>query len=173
MPPDHDASLTFDIKPAPSPAQGKQTWLASFSGNGHTALFTIEIDPSNRVETHGIPMHFGKGRIVANNNSDDRSLLPSLAFALGGSIPRSISKQRVLPFDYVHFGDNLSAITGGGFQFKPAGDWTAMKLFFDGTTEDDHGTVYFSIAPRTGLAQFSMSNSDYGDIVLKHLATVL
>jgi len=171
--PDHDVSITFQIKPDSGPSSTTQAWLATYSAEGHTVRFIIEIDNSNRTETHGIPMQFGKGRLIAVEGSDDRSILPALAFALGGVLPMNTTKERMLVFDYVHFGDRMSPIPGGGFQFKPPGDWTAMKLFFDGATEDDQATVYFSLNAEHGEAQFSMSNSDYGDPVLRHLATVL
>jgi len=173
IPPHHDASITFQIVPATASSANSAACLASYSGGGHTARVTIEIDPSDRTETHGIVMSFGKGRLIADNTSDDTAVIPALAFALGGAIPKEVRKQPLLPFDYVNFGSQMSTVDGGGFQFKPAGDWTAMKLFFDGETEDDQATVYFSLNLKDGLAQFSMSNSDYGDPILRHLATVL
>lgn len=173
IPPDHDASLTLQVTSKATSQTGGQNWEASYSQGGHTARFIIEFDRSDRTEDHGIPMKFGKGRILSRQDSDNASLLPALGTALGGTVPTNITKQPELPFDYVHFGDNMSPIAGGGFAFNPSGDWTAMKLFFDGMTEDDSATVYFSLNPVAKEAQFSMSNSEYGDPILRHLATVL
>lgn len=173
IPPDHSDIVTFQIQPSQVIPPGTQRWTASYSSGGHTARFGIDIDASDRTEVHMVPMEFGKGRLVAIDGSDNSSLMEALAFALDGKVPADPSRLRILPFDYVHFGDNMSPIPGGGYQFKPSGDWTAMKIFFDGVTEDDSATVYFSLNTVTGEGRFSMSNSDYGDPVLRHFASIL
>jgi phosphate starvation-inducible protein PhoH and related proteins len=76
-----------------------------------------------------------------------------------------------LDFTCVIIGENQSLSSGGGFADNPSGDWTAMKIFLP--TGDDNAEVFLNFNAKTGKAQFSQKDPDYGDPVLAKLATVL
>ena len=66
---------------------------------------------------------------------------------------------------------DLSQAPGGGFNTNPPGGWTAMKIFIgEGEQESE---VFVNLNPAIGKGQFSIKDADYGDKVLKQLATVL
>jgi hypothetical protein len=65
----------------------------------------------------------------------------------------------------------MSRLPQGGFAENPRGDWTAMKLFL-GKGEDE-AEIFFNINAVAGQGEFSIKDEDYGDAVLKELASVL
>jgi len=117
-------------------------------------------------------MGTGEGRFLAEPGSDATALLADLQKALGAkAIPSKIQRVKVLPFTFVNLGDNLSQAPGGGFNANPHGDWTAIKIFIgEGEQEAE---VFVNFNPAIGKGQFSIKDADYGDIVLKQLATIL
>jgi hypothetical protein len=76
-----------------------------------------------------------------------------------------------LAFTYVNLGDNLSQAPGGGFNARPPGDWTAIKIFIGEGEQEAEVFINFNTA--IGKGQFSIKDPDYGDLVLKQLAKVL
>jgi hypothetical protein len=76
-----------------------------------------------------------------------------------------------LPFTFVNIGDNLSQAVGGGFNLAPPGNWTAIKIFL-GEGEQE-GQVFLNINPVIRKGQFSIKDTDYGDLPLAQLAKVL
>jgi hypothetical protein len=87
------------------------------------------------------------------------------------AVPANIRRVKELPFTYVNLGDNLSQAPGGGFNASPLGDWTTIKIFIgEGEQEDE---VFVNFNPTIGEGQFSIKDPDYGDLVVKQLATVL
>jgi len=86
-------------------------------------------------------------------------------------VPAHAQRASRLPFTYVILGENNSQASGGGFSEKPAGNWTAMKIFIgDG---EDESEVFLNFNSVSRKAQFSEKDVDYGDTVVAKLATVL
>lgn len=167
-------SVGFDIKRL----KGQNVSLrfeATYESRGKLAKFTIEFGPTRTVESKDpkdFPMGTGEGRFVAEPGSDAAVLLADLQKALEAkAIPAKIQRVQALPFTFVNLGDNLSQAPGGGFNANPSGGWTAIKIFI-GEGEQE-GEVFVNLNPSIGKGQFSIKDSDYGDIVLKQLATVL
>jgi hypothetical protein len=167
-------SVGFDISPLPS-KDGSRRWLATYCDKDKTAKFTIEIDrsaPTGSEAGRSIKISSGSGAILAVADSDASTMLVALAKALEAKhVPAHVHRASRLPFTYVILGENNSQASGGGFSGKPAGNWTAMKIFIgDG---EDEGEVFLNFNPVSGKAQFSEKDIDYGDTVLAKLATVL
>jgi hypothetical protein len=167
-------SVGFDIKPLKD-QNGAVTFGATYDSRGRLAKFAIEFGSTRTVETKDpkdFPIGTGAGRFVAEPGSDAAILLAGLQKALGAkTIPAKIHRVQELPFTVVNLGDNLSQARGGGFNTNPPGGWTAIKIFI-GEGEQE-GEVFVNLNPAIGKGQFSIKDSDYGDIVLKQLATVL
>lgn len=167
-------SVGFDIKPLKG-QNGSLRFEATYESRGKLAKFAIEFGPTRTVEskdTKDFPMGTGEGRFVAEPGSDAVVLLADLQKALEAkAIPAKIQRVQALPFTFVNLGDNLSQTPGGGFNANPPGGWTAIKIFI-GEGEQE-GEVFVNLNPAIGKGQFSIKDSDYGDIVLKQLATVL
>jgi hypothetical protein len=71
----------------------------------------------------------------------------------------------------VSFGKNQSQAPGGGFQPKPPGHWTPMKIFIGEGQQESQ--LFLNLNPVIKKGQFSIKDADYGDIVLAQLARVL
>jgi hypothetical protein len=167
-------SVGFDIAPLPA-ENGSALWLATYASQGKVAKFKIELDPvtsGDSKSAEGLRFKFGKGIIQAVPGSDASVLLVDLKKVLEAkSLPTRVQRSTDLPFDYAILGENQSQSTGGGFNDKPAGHWTAMKIFIG--SGDDEGEVFLNFNPVSRKAQFSEKDQDYGDLVLAKLATVL
>src|SRR5258708_2600511 len=87
----HDSgpeSVVFDILPV-HPGDGSQTWVASYVSKGRTARFRIELGPATTAsdsDTKGFGVKFGKGRLVAQPQSDASVLLADLKNALAAKV---------------------------------------------------------------------------------------
>ena len=137
------------------------------------AKFAIEFGATRTVESiKDFPMAKGEGRFVAEAGSDATILLADLRKALEAKgIPPKVQRVQALPFTFVTFGEKLSQAPGGGFNADPPGGWTAIKIFI-GEGEQE-GEVFLNFNPAIRKGQFSIKDADYGDILLKQLATVL
>jgi hypothetical protein len=124
-------------------------------------------------DSKDFPVKTGEGRLVAEPGSDASVLLSDLKRALEAKAsPVKVQRARTLPFTFVNLGENLSqAPSGGGFNQNPPGDWTAIKVFVG--EGDQEGEVFLNFNQTIGKGQFSIKDPDYGDLVLKQLATVL
>jgi hypothetical protein len=167
-------SVPFDIEPVKS-AEGHTVWLATYSSQGKIARFKLELEPSTALadkESKEFDIRSGKGRIRSEPDSDASVLLSDLKKALEAkTLPTKVRRTSSLLFTYVTFGERNSQSPGGGFSAKPAGNWTAMKIFL-GEGEQE-GQVFLNLNPKMRKGQFSMKDSDYGDIVLAYLVKVL
>jgi hypothetical protein len=166
-------AVAFEIKPVPNSAGSG--WLATYQGHGKTAKFKIELDQEKSLdekESRSLRIKSGKGRFVAEPGSDSSDLLNELKTALEAkSFPAKVRRVNTLPFTFVSFGSNQSQASDGGFFANPPGNWTPMKIFVgDG---DQEGEVFLNLNPFLRKGQFSIKDPDYGDIVLKQLASVL
>jgi|ERR1700722_1391926 len=167
-------SVGFDIAPLDG-GNGSTQWMAIYASQGKTAKFRIEFGPEKAAETKDqkdFPVSFGSGRILAEPGSDSSALLSDLAKALEAKHPPTkIKRISFLPFTFANIGTNLSQAPGGGFNTKPSGHWVATKIFIG--EDDQEGEFFLNINPATNKGQFSIKDSDYGDIVVSRLAQVL
>lgn len=166
-------SVGFDIAPMPY-AGGSRRWLATYSDQGKTAKFIIELSSSKPMDSEpgiDLEMSSGEGAIVAVSGSDASVMLVALAKALEAKhVPVRVKRASRLPFEYVILGEHNSQAQGGGLSAKPAGNWAAMKIFLG---KEDEAEVFLNFNPVTRKAQFSEKDVDYGDPVVARLATVL
>ena len=167
-------AVAFDIEPLPG-GNGSTRWLATYSSQGRTARFGIELGSVAAIddkESQAFDIKSGKGRLIAVQQSDASVLLADLKRALEAKvIPANVQWADSLSFEFVSFGEHQSQATDGGFAAKPTGNWTPMKVFI-GEGEEE-GEVFLNLNPVIKKGQFSSKDHDYGDIVLRQLARVL
>jgi hypothetical protein len=167
-------SVGFDIRSLKGQS-GSLRLEASYESRGRLAKFAIEFGPTHNVEStdsKDFPMGTGQGRFLAEPGSDATVLLADLQKALEAkTTPAKPQRVQALPFTFVNLGDNLSQAREGGFNANPSGGWTAIKIFM-GEGEQE-GEVFVNFNQAIGKGQFSIKDADYGDLVLKQLATVL
>lgn len=167
-------SVPFDLRPLDG-SHGQQCWLATYTAEGRTARFRIELSRPEDLKDTGsseFKFKFGKGRLVPQPGSDAISLLAALQKALEAKAPHKSAQTKVaLPFEYVNFGDNLTQATGGGFGGNNDGHWTAMKLFL--AEGDQECEVFLNLNSKLHMGQFSIKDPEYGDMVLAELSKVL
>jgi len=167
-------SVAFDIKPFKG-HNGSIRLEATHESRGKLAKFTIEFGPAHNIDSKDpkdFPIGTGQGRFLAESGSDAVALLADLKKALEAkTVPANIRRVKELPFTYVNLGDNLSQAPGGGFNTTPPGDWTAIKIFI--VEGEQEAEVFVNFNTAIGKGQFSIKDPDYGDLVLKQLATVL
>jgi len=167
-------SVGFDISPTES-KDGSVRLRATYQSPGKLAKFVIEFGPTRNVDykdSNDFPIGTGKGRFVAEPGSDASALLSDLQKALEAkTIPANVHRAQELPFTFANIGDNLSQAPGGGFNANPPGGWTAIKIFIGEGEQESEVFVNFNKA--IGKGQFSIKDADYGDLLLKQLATVL
>jgi hypothetical protein len=176
------SSVGFDIVPLPS-VNGSSLWLATYASQGKVARFKFELEKAAGGDSGSagdIQIESGKGSFQAVPGSDDSVLLSDLMKALEAkSHPKHVQRASSLPFTYAILGKNQSQTPGGGFNPKPPGHWTAMKVFIGsgeqiGSSEEiDEGEIYLNFNPATKKGQFSIKDSDYGDYLIAKFATVL
>jgi hypothetical protein len=167
-------SVGFDITPLPN-AGSTHPWLATYTSQGKIAKFRIELGPSVPIddkESREFNIESGKGQFIAEPGSNASVLIADLRKALEAkAIPPEVQRVKNLPFQFVSFGKNQSQASGGGFNAKPTGNWTTMKLFI--SEGDQEGDVFLNLNPVIGKGQFSIKDEEYGDIVLAKLVRVL
>lgn len=152
------------------------TYAAGFGSGETQPRFLIEIDgEGTRGKVDGkadadADFFFYKGRFRHAVGSHPGPFLAEVAKALGAKAPKmSQAKAEVLPFELAILGTRMSRDPGGGFSGKPSGDWVATKLFLaDGKAE-----VYFNFEIRSGDAEFSPKDEEYGNLVVEELSKVL
>jgi hypothetical protein len=167
-------SVGFGIEPLPGDT-ASQNWLATYSSQGKTAKFRIELEatkPLNDKESRDFDVQQGEGRFVAEPGSDASFLLADLMKALQAKkLPAKVKRVSNLPFVFVSFGRNQSQASRGGFNAKPPGNWTPMKIFI-GKGEQE-GDMFLNLNPVIKKGQFSIKDPECGDILLAQLAQVL
>lgn len=149
--------------------------MGIYKSREKVARFRIELGPAKSAPTDtgsGITFKFGEGKLLPEQGSDSGVLLADLQRALEAkTMPVLPQDKRSVTFAYANIGDNLSRVSGGGFDAKRPGHWTALKLFFgDG---DQESQVFLNINARIKRGEFSIKDPDYGDSVLAELAKVL
>jgi hypothetical protein len=167
------APVEFAIEPITT-AAGSTQFLATYTNQGKTAKFRVELGLPDPKQSNpaGFKLSVGNGRIVAMPESDASVLLVELKKALEAKhLPAKVKRAASLPFSYVILGEHQSRTSGDGFNQKPAGGWTAMKIFIPANGDDGEVFLNFSLADHK--AEFSLKDPDYGNYVLAKLATVL
>jgi hypothetical protein len=169
-------AVGFAISPLPR-ENGYDRWQASYVSGGKTAKFVIEFSPAQTSDAGNkqFPIKFGQGRFVAQAGSDASVLIEDLKKALEAkNLPSKVKRSDSLPFMFANIGENMSQSGDGGFFVKPPGNWTTIKLFIgDDGKEEDMGEVFLNLNPSIKMGEFSIKDSDYGDVVLANLAKVL
>lgn len=166
------SSVLFRLDPAPD-AKGSLYWIATYTAEGKTARFRIELESERRPSAHEFPVvSSGVGRFVAQDGSDASALLKALRIALEAKTsPTKTVRATELKFEYANIGEHLSQAEGGGFNSDPPGSWMALKIFF--SKDEDESEMFLNIDADGRRAEFSMKDPDYGDMVLAKLAKVL
>jgi hypothetical protein len=168
------SSVGFSIEPVLGNGSGER-WFATYSSEGKTAKFIIELDSTKQLpdqESRAFDVRTGDGRFVADPGSNANVMLADLKKALEAKVlPTKIQRVTTLAFTFVRFGKNESRSPDGGFFYKPPGNWTPMKMFIG--HGDQEGEVFLNINAVLKMGEFSIKDSDYGDIVLSQLARVL
>jgi hypothetical protein len=167
-------AVSFDIEPFASD-DGSLELKATYTSQGKTAKFIVALAPAKAIEDKDLkdfPAKVGQGKFVAEAGSDASVLLTDLKKALEAKVlPTNPKRTNVLPFTFVDIGDNLSQASNGGFNVKPRGHWTAIKIFIGEGEQESQVFVNYNLAIKKG--QFSIKDPDYGDLVLSELAKVL
>jgi hypothetical protein len=135
---------------------------SSYASEGKTAKFRVEFGPAKTVDANAgkdFPMKTGEGQFVAEAGSDASVLLVDLKNALEAKAsPSKVHRLKSLPFTYVNLGDGLSQASRGGFNAKPTGDWTAIKIFVGGGGQE--AEVFLNINPAIRKGQFSIKDAE-------------
>lgn len=167
-------SVGFDVEPVQR-NDSSQQWLATYSSQGKIAKFRIELGatkPLSDKESRDFDIEQGEGSFIAEPGSDASILLVELKKALEAKrFPSKVQRVRRIPFTFVSLGKNQSQASDGGFNAKPPGNWTPMKIFI-GEGEQE-GDVFLNLNPVIKKGLFSIKDADYGDTVLAQLARVL
>jgi hypothetical protein len=148
-------TVNFDIAALP----GEQRWEATYTSQGKTAKFIVELGAGKAAENSPLPnLKFGQGRLVAVKGSDASSLLEELKRALEAKqLPANVVRAPSVTFTYADLGEQ--------------DHWRMIKLFFG--EGDGESEVFLNLNPTLRKGQFSIKDSDYGDAVLAELAKVL
>lgn len=167
-------SVGFDIA-ALEDGNGSLQLMAIYTSQGRTARFRIEFGPAKTVgakDPKDFPMKVGAGRFVSVPGSDASVLLFDLKKALEAkALPSKVQRLESIPFTFANIGENLSQAPSGGFNAEPSGNWTAIKIFIgEGEQEAE---LFLNLNQVTKKGQFSIKDSDYGDLALAQLARVL
>ena len=168
------SSVVFNIVPA-SGANGTTILDATYSSQGKQAKFRIHLGtPSSPSDLGTMKIQFGKGWFEAFPSSDASALVSDLKKALGAKrLPTDVKRTKELPFSYAILGANQSLREGGGFADRPAGNWTAMKIFLTSPNGDDDKEVFLNFSLKERIGEFTEKDPDHGDAVVALLATVL
>ncbi|HEX5324147.1 MAG TPA: hypothetical protein VFW40_10200, partial [Capsulimonadaceae bacterium] len=152
------------------------TWLASYGSGTGSTHFELEItqEPMKKPKpgkNSDMPDYaFGEGAFIHLPGSNSAGLLQALGKVLEAkSVPGHVKRENRLPFTYVVLGENQTRMPDGSFADSPPGGWKAMKLFLG----DDDGEFFFNLDPKSGQAEITEKDPDYGDYDIKQLASVL
>jgi hypothetical protein len=158
----------FDIIPLAS-SEGAPRWMGVYTDEGRTTKFSFEPGSLPTSDDASAAPSMGKGRFVAEEQSDPLPLLNLLKKALQAKhVPSHTEKEEDLPFSYLLLGENQSRAPDGSFSSNPKGNWTTTKIFL----ANDTAEVYFNFNPVNHKAEFGIKDAKFGDRVLAELAKV-
>ena len=168
-----EGSVGFDAIASAPNAHGTVTWTASYASNQGVTRFQIQIPPTQGSSSDP-SISFGKGSFLAVTGSQPSALLEALKPALEAKqLPRKVAHTTELPFTYAILGTGMSRNKNGGFDLKPGGSWTAMKIFLTVPGKDEEAEVFLNLSASSKKGEFSIKDPDYGDDILGQLARVL
>jgi hypothetical protein len=170
----NSGSVGFDIASFES-VNGSLRLTAIYTSQDRTAKFRVEFGTAKTVDakdSKDFSMKVGAGRFVSVPGSDASVLLLDLRKALEAkALPSKALRLETLPFTFVNIGENLSQAANGGLNAQPPGNWTAIKIFIgEGKQEAE---LFLNINEVSRKGQFSIKDSDYGDLAFAQLAKVL
>jgi hypothetical protein len=145
------------------------TWLATCGTEKF--LINLTIPPLDVNE----PISFTTGKLCRYQEADAGKCLASIAQALEAEkVEPPRERVACLPFQAAVIGRNLSRGVGknvqaGAFTSDSPGTWLATKAF----VADGEGEFYLNLSPKTGEAEISIKDAEYGDVVVQELAKVL
>jgi hypothetical protein len=146
------------------------TWLARCGAEKF--LINLIIPPADVNE----PISFTTGKLCRYQEADAGECLVSIARALEAKkVEPPPERVDCLPFQAGILGQNLSRGVGktsvleGSFTSDSPGTWLATKAF----VADGEGEFYLNLSPKTGEAEISIKDPEYGDVVIGELAKVL
>ena len=144
------------------------TWLATHESASGVTRFQIRL--ILKKLGGDAPFVFSHGSFIRENNPQPSDFLQQVAKVLEAKHPKpKSSKADRLDFDAAIIGDNLSLGAEGGLSAEPPGDWMAVKVF----VAEGEGEFFLNLNSKGGLAEISLKDPDYGDIVLRELWRVI
>jgi hypothetical protein len=158
--------VQFKISPVKVSQQdvGEMTWKAAY-GVDETFIFSLKLD----TQSNGL-FTFSKGSIRHVQGSNSQDFLSKLTSTLGAKrVPKISKKVEVLNFDVAILGMHNTRFEDGGFSSQPIGNWITTKIFL----ANGEAEVFLNINPVSGIGEFSLKDTEYGDVVLRELASVL
>lgn len=162
------AAVSFGIEPDGKQSTNRWTYKASYTRNGKTARFGIELGLAQAMGEEPQPRR-GSGSLIAESGSDD--LLQDLKAVLKATAsPQETIRVRQLPFRFVIEGENLDRGNNGDLVDAATGNWVKAKLFL-GPQQDQE--VYLNFQKPGGTGEFVMVDPAFGNAVLQELAKVL
>ncbi len=144
-------------------------WLATHESSGGIARFQISLVLK---KSSGVPpFSFSKGTFIRVNDSQAEEFLRQVAAVLEAKPVKAGKKVDRLDFTVAILGQGLSRSAdqiAGGFTSEPRGDWITTKVF----VADGEGEFFLNLNPKQGVAEISIKDPDYGDIVLSELSRI-
>jgi hypothetical protein len=151
-----------------------KTWIATSRANGNKP-FKFRLELLFKATQGNSRFAFSKGAIIREKDADGQQFLAEVARAIESEVAAPMTSELVdrLEFSTAILGTSLSRGTSGntvagGFTSSKPGNWSALKLFL----ADGEGEVFLNINPIAGIGEFSTKDPDYGEVVLRELATV-
>ena len=167
---------SFRIKETASTVEAEGTriiWLATAARGTKSAHFRIEL--LLKPQKVGQLFDFTKGALIREEESDGTWFLTELSEVLGATIaPQKVSPAARLEFDASVLGTSLTRQSGpdqfaGMFTSNPPGNWIAIKIF----VANGDGEFFLNLNSTDGRGEISLKDEDYGDAVVRELATIL
>ncbi len=150
-----------------------KTWRATSRGSSAPFSFRLEMLIKPPKPNH--PFSFSKGAILRESGADGRHFLKEVARAIESEVdaPDQAAKSDRLDVSTAILGTSLSResgkdVVGGSFTSTKPGHWIALKLFF----AEGEGEAYLNLNPVAGVGEFAAKDPEYGEVVLRELATV-
>ncbi|GES44910.1 hypothetical protein RsS62_41620 [Rhizobium dioscoreae] len=174
---DFPVPLAFRVALQPHGSDTETLILMATYGSGEDETkFIVEIQGpdnteggSDRGADVGGPISFSRGAFHHVPGSRPTRFFQQLAKALTAKVSSfSNAKLETLPFGITFLGAATRRLPEGGFGGGP-GDWYATKLFLG----EEAAEVYFNFNLKSGDAEFSMKDSDYGNPVISELSKVI
>jgi hypothetical protein len=157
-----------DAVPLTLRAVGDSIWEVSFGLAGKQTRFRVR--PHIKAKSDSSPFAFTSWTLYPVAGSTAGPLLTALAKAHRTADTVSVPPRAdSLLVDVALLGVNTARQRDGGFGASNTGAWIAAKIFL----ADGEAEVYFNANPRSGDAEFSVKDEEYGPLVLRELARIL